>query len=53
MYDWLRHMRKVRRWTPGHPEVIGLRGAEMVRARPSDLGIIPKPKPAEQEEEEE
>jgi hypothetical protein len=50
MYDWVRHMRKVRRWSARSGEVIGLRGAELVRAKPSELKP-PEPKPAEKEEE--
>jgi len=42
-YDWLKLLRRKRRWTPTRPEVMGLRGAELVRARPSELK---QPEPA-------
>lgn len=54
-YDWLKKMRRVRRWRPGGPTVLAMRGAELVREKPSEVGIgqasmptpesIPTPQP--------
>jgi hypothetical protein len=41
-------MRKVRRWSARGPEILALRGAELVRAKPSELKP-PEPKPTEEE----
>ena len=51
-YDFVRHMRKKRRWSSTRPTVVGLKGAELVRARPSELKppepipvFVPPPEP--------
>jgi hypothetical protein len=47
-YDWLKMLRRKRRWMPPRPEIIGLRGAELVRAAPSELKQpepVPEPPP--------
>jgi hypothetical protein len=48
-YDWLKYMRRKRRWRPG-PTVLAMRGAELVRAKPSELKP-PEPKPVKEEKE--
>jgi hypothetical protein len=47
-YDWLKLMRRKRRWRPGGPTVLAVRGAELVREKPSEVGIdqAPAPTPA-------
>jgi len=46
-YSWTKHMRKKRRWSSRRPVVVGLVGAELVRAKPSE---IPAPEQAPEEE---
>jgi hypothetical protein len=36
-YDWLKYMRRKRRWRPGGPTVLAVRGAELVREKPSEI----------------
>jgi hypothetical protein len=44
-YDWLKYMRRKRRWRPGGPAVLGLVGAELVRGKPSEVSQAPVPTP--------
>jgi len=46
-YSWTKHMRKVRRWRPGGALVLALRGAELVRERPSEV-LVPTPEPKDE-----
>ena len=42
-YDWLKLMRRKRRWRPGGPTVLAVRGAELVREKPSEVSQAPVP----------
>lgn len=50
-YDWQKLMRLKGRWRPGRPTVLAVRGAELVRGRPSEVGQMPTPEEAPQQEE--
>ena len=45
-YDWLKYMRMKRRWRPGSPTVLAVRGAELVREKPSEIKVAEPPPPA-------
>jgi hypothetical protein len=42
-YTWLRLLHKKQRWSARRPEILAVRGAELVRGRPSEVA---KPPPA-------
>jgi hypothetical protein len=42
-YTWLRLLHKKQRWSAGRPTILAVRGAELVRVRPSEVA---KPPPA-------
>jgi hypothetical protein len=42
-YTWLKFMRMKRRWRPGGPTVLAVRGAELVREKPSEAEQAPIP----------
>jgi hypothetical protein len=53
MYTWLRLLHKKQRWSATRPEILAIRGAELVRARPSELAKpppAPAPKTIEEQE---
>jgi hypothetical protein len=44
MYSWVQRMRRQARWSAKRAEVLAIRGAELVRGRPSEVDF-PKPPP--------
>ena len=52
-YAWLRWMHKKNRWGATRPEILAVRGAELVRGRPSEVTkpeATPGPKSIEDQE---